>query len=100
MISSFTLWSSRTTSSRISCGEQGLRHRGVSRGGGPGLHPHSSLPEPGWRAHWTWGTLASPGASHASGALWGGVRGAEGRFALVMAGAGDKRRAPPLQLVP
>lgn len=93
MISSFTLWSSRTTSSRISYGEQGLRHgwesrlastgRGASRGGLLGFtltlaHPHSSLPKPGWRVHCRWGTLASPGASHASGALRRGGRGAEG----------------------
>lgn len=41
-------------------------------------HPHSSLPKPGWRVLWRWGTLASPGASHASGAHWRGVRGAGG----------------------
>lgn len=115
MISSFTLWSSRTTSSRISYREQGLRHgwesrlastgRGASRGGLLGFtltlaHPHSSLPKPGWRVHCRWGTLASPGASTPQVHSGGEGEGRRGCCALLMAGAGDKCRDPPPQLAP
>lgn len=72
MISSFTLWSSRTTSSRISCGEQSLRGKGqaaeVQSALDPGSqprpypcpHPHErSVPSSSRRQ----ATLAGPAAS-------------------------------------